>query len=45
MDEADLASSTLSEHLNQSQGETCRVNAVGLTEAERAARPCDGRLA
>jgi hypothetical protein len=31
--------------LNQSQGETRRVNAVGLTEAEHAARPCDGRLA
>ena len=39
-DEAALASM-----LNQSQGETRRVNAVGLTEAEHAVRPCDGRVA
>jgi hypothetical protein len=31
--------------LNQSQGETRRVDAVGLTEAECAVRSCDGRLA
>jgi hypothetical protein len=31
--------------LNQSQDETRRVNGVGLTESEAAARPCDGRLA
>ena len=27
--------------LNQSQGETCRVAAVGSPARERAARPCD----
>jgi hypothetical protein len=32
-------------HLNQSQGETRRVDAVGLTESEPAARARDGRLA
>ena len=31
--------------LNQSQGETRRVNAVGLTKSPLPARPCDGRLA
>jgi class 3 adenylate cyclase len=31
--------------LNQSQGETRRVNAVGLTEFEPAARARHGRLA
>ena len=31
--------------LNQSQGETRRVNAVGLTESEPSVRPCDGRVA
>jgi len=29
-------------NLNQSQGETGRVNAVGLTESQPAARPCNG---